>query len=678
MGIGNSSFFGIESMHFKEFFGLRIALLLLSLLLFILMPFFLPNDAGVYLIAFYSVLACLIACLALFGHFSKRIKSKKMREDIEIPPATADTTVSRDYRKDFVEKENLLKFMFEVSSDGLWEFDLATGKVTWSEHAAEACGIGKDLGDSFEVLKGAMLEKDRGDFLKALPEALAQNKQFGIETRIFDAFGKERLLLLCGKPQLNEEGRAIRMVGRLSDVTDMRRAERNLFYSAFHDPLTGAKNRQFFLDRVRDEISRSEVRPDYLFAVILLDIDHFTAVNDSFSHQVGDKLLRIVSDRISEGCRQNDVVARINGDVFGIILRNIEGRGTDTEVKAIVRRLQDEIRMPFSIDGHEILITVSMAVIFNREFKDVESLLANADTMLREAKRVGIGGIQFFASGMREKAMELYKLEMEIRKAIQSCEFMLMYQPIVDIFHGNRVTGFEALVRWNNTERGIVSPADFIPMAEETGLIVPMGELILRMACKQMKEWVDLGYRDLTCAVNFSAKQFALDNMVSEVQRILLETHLDPHNLKLEVTEYTAMSEVEKTIGIMEKLADMGIQISIDDFGTGYSSLMYLKRYPIRTLKIDSSFVRDIPKNAEDVAIVKMVIGMAKSLGLDLIAEGVERKDQLDFLYKEGCQYIQGFYFSRPLAPAEAFRTMAESRVVKNAVPPNRASSYIP
>jgi len=299
-------------------------------------------------------------------------------------------------------------------------------------------------------------------------------------------------------------------------------------------------------------------------------------------------------------------------------------------------------------------VTAAMAVIFNKDFKDVESLLASADAMLRQAKRVGNGGIQFFASGMREKAMELYKLEMEIRKAIQSQEFMLVYQPITDINKNNEVPGFEALVRWNNTERGIVAPADFIPMAEETGLIVPMGEQILRMACYQVKEWVDLGYKNVTVAVNFSARQFSLDNMVGEVQKILLETHLHPRNLKLEITEYTAMAEVEKTIDVMNALADMGLQISIDDFGTGYSSLVYLKRYPIHTLKIDRSFIKDIPENAEDVAIIKMVIAMAKSLNLELIAEGVETLDQVEFLRKEGCHLIQGYYFSKPLAGDKA------------------------
>jgi EAL domain-containing protein (putative c-di-GMP-specific phosphodiesterase class I) len=250
--------------------------------------------------------------------------------------------------------------------------------------------------------------------------------------------------------------------------------------------------------------------------------------------------------------------------------------------------------------------------------------------------------------------MKLYKLEYEIRRAIQAKEFVLMYQPIVDIGAGNNIVGFEALVRWNNTEQGIISPAEFIPIAEETGLIVPMGALILRMACEQTKKWVDLGYDNIKVAVNFSAKQFALDNMVDDVRKVLAETHLNPKNLKLEITEYTAMCEVEKTIDIMRALSGMGLQISIDDFGTGYSSLSYRKRYPIHTLKMDKSFIDHVADDEEDASFARMVISIAKSLNLDLIAEGVETADQLEFLRREGCRQIQGYFFSKPLTPEDA------------------------
>ena len=300
-----------------------------------------------------------------------------------------------------------------------------------------------------------------------------------------------------------------------------------------------------------------------------------------------------------------------------------------------------------------------MSIVINQDVDCVEDILANANASLRDMKKgINHGGIQFFSGGIREKAMKLYKLEFEIRRAIQAQEFVLMYQPIVDIRAGNKIVGFEALVRWNQSERGIISPAEFIPIAEETGLIVPMGALILRMACRQTKQWVDMGFKDIQVAVNFSAEQFSMDSMVDDVRRVLTETNLNPRNLKLEITEYTAMCEADKTIEIMRALSNMGIQISIDDFGTGYSSLSYLKRYPVHTLKMDKYFVDHVADNEEDAAFARMVIGIAKSLNLDLIAEGVETKEQLDFLYLEGCRLIQGFYFSKPLNTEMALEYM--------------------
>ncbi len=635
----------------------RILLLLVSGIFFFFMPDILGGNPLALTLPYLSAV-CFLVCVALFYRFPRDRSEKKIRNDIVIPPADPEKPVARDYHKDLEEKEHLLQFMFDVSTDGLWRFDAVTGKVKWSSRIPAICGIGKDLGDTFDVLKDAMLEGDRKDFERLLPDALSKNERYFQEVRVYDAEGRTRILLLCGKPQKNEDERTVGMVGTLADVTAQKQVERHLFYSAFHDSLTGLNNRQFFLDHIADDIARSAARPDFLFAVILLDVDHFTAVNDSFSHSVGDKFLCTFAERVSRNCRQGDIVARVSGDTLGIILQDIPGHTPEEDVQDLVRRLQAEVRRPFIIEGNEVLVTASMAVIFNKDFKDVETLLASADELLKQAKLAGNGSIQFFTSGMREKAMGLYKLEMEIRKAIQNKEFILMYQPITDILNGNTVVGFESLVRWNNTARGLVSPADFIPMAEETGLIVPMGEQILRMACKQVKKWVDMGYERVTVAVNFSARQFGMESMVDDVQKVLLETQLNPRNLKLEVTEYTAMAEVEKSVGVMRSLATMGIQISIDDFGTGYSSLVYLKRYPIHTLKIDRSFIKDIPRKPEDAAIVKMVIAMAKTLNLELIAEGVETPEQVDFLRAEGCRLIQGFYFSKPLLADAALKYM--------------------
>lgn len=590
--------------------------------------------------------------------------SKKMRHDVEIapPPVTGSFSV-RDFQKDLVEKDELFQMMVDVSASGFWTFDVITGKVYWSKKAIKLLTVDPvKIDDTFDILRTNILENDWNHFKSAMNTALETGVRFGVKVNLISA--KNRALTISGNVQKNEAGRPIRIIGAISESVDLAGTDNKNYFYAYQDALTGVYNRKFFLDKLKVDVEMAHQRPDYLFAVALLDIDSFGAINASYSTNVGDSVLRVMADRIRSQCRPNDSIARIGPDVFAIVLHNIESCDPDGDILPIVRRIHNTVKMPIQLDGRELYISASMAVALNRDVDCVEDILANASASLREMKKsVNHGGIQFFSGGIREKAMKLYKLEFEIRKAIQAQEFVLMYQPIVDITRGNRIDGFEALVRWNQSERGYISPAEFIPIAEETGLIIPMGALILRMACIQAKKWVDLGYKDIRVAVNFSAKQFALDNMLDDIKQVLLETHLNPRNLKLEITEYTAMCEAEKTIQIMKALSSMGLQISIDDFGTGYSSLSYLKRYPIHTLKMDKSFVDHVAEEEEDASFAKMVIGIAKSLNLDLIAEGVENEDQLKFLKAEGCQFIQGFYFSKPLSADDALEYLKEHYV---------------
>lgn len=573
------------------------------------------------------------------------------------PPVSTMPRNSRDFEKDFRQSQELLHLVMDATHDGIWDYDIATGVVAWSDRAHHIVGADRSLGKDFAVLKERMHVEDRREFERRMDAALREDESLAIETRILDDGGQFRTIMIRGKAKLGASGRPVRMAGSVSDLSHQKETEQELIYAAYHDVLTGVKNRRQFLERLDDEIAKGKRRPDYVFAIVLIDVDNFKAVNDSFGHSVGDKVLQNLAGKITYCCRQIDVVARIGGGEFGILLRDMQNPG---DVEAVVKRIQAEAREPMAVSGHEISVTVSMGIAFNTgEVDDREHLMANADTVLQKAKSGGQGRCELFTSGMREKALELYKLERELRKAIQTQEFTLCYQPIVDLTH-KRPSGFEALVRWNNGERGIVSPAEFIPMAEETGLIVPMGELILRMACRQAKCWVDMGYTDLTVAVNFSAKQFASENIAHVVRMALRETNLPPVNLKLEITEHTAMYEVERTIATMQNLTDMGLQISIDDFGTGYSSLSYLRKYPIQTLKIDRSFIKDIPHVAEDMAITRTIIAMANSLDLDLIAEGVETPEQVEFLEREGCQFIQGYYFSKPLSAEDATRYLVD------------------
>ena len=635
---------------------LRLALLFTCVVFAGLIPEIISFSGSVFFVVNYILAIGILLYLALFHKFPVSANIRKLRNDVDIPEVTS-VEPSRDFQKDLIEKDEMLQMMVDASSDGFWTFDVPTGKVYWSNRVAKLLGIDPDqVDDTFETLKRCVIESDWEVFRKEMAKSLNENRPFNLSLRLVSASDSPKELTVSGRPQFNEEGRPIRLIGFLGERMSTAAMERQKYYYAYQDALTGVYNRKFFLEKLKVDIDNAAKRPDYMFAVSLLDIDSFGAINDSFSTNFGDNVLRVVADRIKGSCRDNDCVARIGPDVFAVVLHNIQGADPDDDLMPIVRRLHNKVKAPVNLEGRELYISVSMAVVVNRDVDCVEDIMANASAILRDLKKNGDhGGIQFFTGGIREKAMKLYKLEYEIRRAIQAKEFILMYQPIVDINAGNSVVGFEALVRWNNTEQGIVSPAEFIPIAEETGLIVPMGALILRMACEQTRKWVEQGYENIKVAVNFSAKQFALDNMVDDVRKVLAETHLNPKNLKLEITEYTAMCEVEKTIDIMRALSGMGLQISIDDFGTGYSSLSYLKRYPIHTLKMDKSFIDHVADDEEDASFARMVISIAKSLNLDLIAEGVETAEQLEFLRREGCRQIQGYYFSKPLSPDAAF-----------------------
>lgn len=636
---------------------LRILLIVASLLFASFIPEIMSHK-GYALWVFPYILADLfLLAVAVLYRFPLAGNNKRIRDDVDIAPPATGAMPIRDFKKDLLEKDELFQMMIDVSANGFWTFDIASGKVYWSQKAAKFLKADlNQVDDTFELLRTRIVEKDWTRFKEKMSLALETGEEFSLEIALLDEKSNGRVLTISGSIQKNEDGFPIRIVGALNENMDRAQREKQSYYYVYQDALTGVYNRNFFLEKLKIDVEMALQRPDYVFAVALLDIDSFSAINTSYSINTGDKVLRIVSNRLRSQCRPEDSIARIGPDVFAVILHNVEN--SDSDVKDIVRRIHNAVKKPIQLDAQELYISVSMAVALNRDVDCVEDIMANATASLREMKKgVNHGGIQFFSGGIREKAMRLYKLEFEIRKAIQAQEFVLFYQPVVDIEDDNRIVAFEALVRWNQAENGFISPADFIPIAEETGLIIPLGAQILEMACVQAKKWVDMGYTDLQVAVNFSAKQFALDNMVDDVKQVLLRTNLNPKNLKLEITEYTAVCEAEKTIEIMKALSGMGIQISIDDFGTGYSSLSYLKRFPIHTLKMDKSFIDHVVDDEEDAAFARMVIGLARSLNLDLIAEGVETESQLNFLKGEGCKLIQGFYFSMPLPvdKAEAY-----------------------
>lgn len=437
------------------------------------------------------------------------------------------------------------------------------------------------------------------------------------------------------------------------EISERQRIENVIKDMAYHDHLTRLPNRLLFMDRLNQVIVRAAWREKTLAAVLFIDLDRFKVVNDTLGHSSGDELIKVVSQRMEETLRDGDTVARVGGDEFTILLQDL---ARVEDIPMVLEKIFDAFRKPITVSGHEVFVTASIGIaLYPHDGNDSDTLLRNADIAMYHAKGKGGDTYRMYNPAMAEKAYERLTIGNKLRSALERNEFILYYQPQVDLKAG-RVIGSEALIRWLDPERGVVSPATFIPLAEETGLIVPIGEWGLHAACRQNKEVQGNGFPDLVVSVNISARIFTQENFVDTVSRVLKDTGLDPRHLKLEITESLLMTNLGDAMPKMKELKGMGVQFSIDDFGTGYSSLAYLKSLPIDQLKIDRSFVQDIEKSADDRLIVTAIIKLGQSLRLDVIAEGVETGGQLEFLKSYQCEKIQGFLFSRPL-PIDAFKS---------------------
>jgi diguanylate cyclase (GGDEF)-like protein len=422
-------------------------------------------------------------------------------------------------------------------------------------------------------------------------------------------------------------------------------------HAAFHDALTTLPNRTLFTENLRFVIERAKNNEDYQFAVLFLDLDRFKNVNDSLGHSIGDQLLIAMARRLESCIREGDIVARLGGDEFAILL---DGIPNANEARSMAHRIQDRLASPFNLSGHEVFTTTSIGIALSSTGYDhPENILRDADTAMYRAKAHGKACYEVFDKGMHTHAVYLLQMENDLRRALDREEFRVVYQPIVSLDNG-QLAGFEALIRWQHPERGFVNPADFIPLAEDTGLIVPIGLWILRKACQQLAkwQWQAPGNRDLFMSVNLSSKQVAQPSLVTEIQDILEETSVEARYLKLEITESAVMDNAEMSARLLKRLKALGLQLSIDDFGTGYSSLGYLHRFPVNTLKIDRSFVGRIGEAAENIEIVRTIISLAENMGMEVVAEGVETLSQLTQLRKLNCRYGQGYLFSRPVDAA--------------------------
>jgi diguanylate cyclase (GGDEF)-like protein len=429
---------------------------------------------------------------------------------------------------------------------------------------------------------------------------------------------------------------------------ELQESHEHFRYAAFHDALTGLPNRSLFTEHLRIALGRTQQNEEYQFCVLFLDLDRFKNINDSLGHPCGDELLTLVARRLEMCIRQTDLVARFGGDEFAILIDGLQG---PAEAIRVAQKIQQTISAPFKLTNHEAVTTASIGIALSASsYKEAEDIIRDADTAMYRAKDQGKARYEIFDTAMHTRAVTLLRLESDLRRALENGELRVHYQPIMSV-RSDELYGFEALVRWLHPERGLVPPSEFISLAEETGLIIPLGLTVLRESCGQLHEWQQrsLSNRDLVMSVNLSGRQLTQPDLIERIQEVLRESHINPSHLKLEITESVVMENPELAAATLAKLRGLGVRLSIDDFGTGYSSLSYLNRFPVDTLKIDRSFISRMNQADENLQIVRTIVTLAGNLGMQVIAEGVETEDQLNQLKLLKCQYAQGYLFSKPL-----------------------------
>lgn len=554
---------------------------------------------------------------------------------------------------------------------GWWEWDLSRDEFHCSEGLFQILGIDPSAAEpSYAWFMACMEDEARGQVRESLEEVVRQGGSASLEYSIGRPDGTRCAVHQRARATCDGTGATTHLVCALQDITDRKQSEEQIRYLAFFDGLTGLPNRRLFRDRL-DHALETARRHQRMTAVLFLDLDRFKRVNDTLGHGVGDELLRAAGERLGASMRTTDcvgrghssegepLVARLGGDEFIILLGEIS-RVQDAARVAL--RVVEALAAPFPLGGHELTVTASIGIaVFPFDAEGAEDLMKNADTAMYFAKEQGRNNYQFYTESMNATAFERLVLEERLRRAVERREFVLHFQPLVEAATG-RIVGAEALVRWHHSELGLVPPLSFIPLAEETGLIVPLGDWVLEQACAQAVAWQAKGLPPLRLAVNVSGRQFRTPGFIDGVARVLVNSGLAPHLLDLELTETVIMADAQENIQALQRLKELGVKVTVDDFGTGYSSLSYLKRFPLDTLKIDRSFLVGVPGDPDHVAIATAIIAMARSLRLSLVAEGIETEAQLAFIRDGGCQEFQGYLVSAPL-PADRFEALVRKEM---------------
>lgn len=539
--------------------------------------------------------------------------------------------------------------IIDNAGEGIVVYDRELRYVLWNRFMEELTGVSEReiLGRAAAEIVPQITEQNVDELLR---RALAGETVSSPDLHYFvSQTDRQGWISSVYRPYTDANGTIIGVVGLIRDITERKRVEQQIEYQAYHDALTGLANRRLFHEHLSLAVALAQRRHTRV-AVLFLDLDHFKLVNDSLGHSVGDALLRHVSGRLKEALREGDTVARVGGDEFTIVLQELVRR---EDAALVAEKVLRTIAEPIDLNGHRLYVTTSIGItVFPDDGEDAETLLKNADAAMYRAKAEGRNTYQMSTLELSLSTHERMAVENGLHHALEAGEFELLYQPQIDT-ETMQVVGMEALLRWKHPQRGMILPESFIRVAEERGLILPIGEWVLRRACREARRFQDLGHPRFRVAVNISARQFRDPLLLAAVQDALAQAGLPPDSLELEITETVAMEDVELTMTTLAQLRKLGVAIAIDDFGTGHSSLAYLKRFPLDALKIDRSFVADLPDKFEDAAIVSSVIQLANGLGLRVVAEGVERREQLDFLLEAGCREVQGYYFSYPVRPSD-------------------------
>lgn len=549
-----------------------------------------------------------------------------------------------------------------IANLGSWEMDLSSGDVYWSQEVFTIFGLEPVDGViSHEIFMNAVHPEERDAVAARLEKAFSEEDNFSIECRILAQNGRTRTILTKARINRDENNKACWAVGYVQDITERKEVEEKIRLLAYFDTLTGLPNRVLFHDYFSHAVAFA-TRTKTQIGILFVDLDRFKLINDTLGHAVGDKVLKDVAKRLDAGIRKYDYiarepmadidaeVARFAGDEFIVLLKNVRDH---FDAAKVAQRIQDSLTMPYIIDGTEIIVTPSIGIsLYPVDGEKLEDLIKFADIAMYHAKELGRNNFQFYSRSMDTTAKDHLILEGQLRNAIKRNELFVCYQPIVQVPSLN-ISGIEAVVRWHHPERGILSAASFVPMAEETGLITEIDEWVLFTVCRQIKEWQNRANHSWMVTVNVSGRNFKKRTLVETVDRALQSSGIDPRWLKLEITEGVLIDKDGYVVSALNSIKEMGIRLALDDFGTGYSSLGYLRKFPLDILKIDKSFVKDLLVDPDCASITTAIIALARSLKLDIIAEGVETKEQMELLLEKGCEKQQGNYFSPPLSLAE-------------------------